>query len=248
MAVEINCDMGEGFSLYQLADDRALMPCIDVANIACGFHASDPTIMRRTVRWAKEFGVRVGAHPSLPDLQGFGRREMSVSADEVSAMVLYQVGALTGFLKAEDLPLNHIKPHGALYGMSAKEERIATAVCDAVKPFGVPLIGLTGTQHERACLARGVPFVSEFYIDLDYSPAGDLIITREHGARDPGAAADRALRAVEEGRVKATDGSELVVKAESLCLHSDTPNALEVARAVMARLRPHLAARAQRQV
>jgi len=246
MPVEINCDMGEGFGLYEVADDRALMPFIDVANVACGFHASDPTIMHRTVRWAKEFGVRVGAHPSLPDLQGFGRREMRVSPDEVSALVTYQAGALAGFLKAEGMPLNHIKPHGALYGMSAKDEGMAIAICEVARSFGVPLVGLSGSRHEMACRARGVRFVAEFYIDLDYAPGGDLIVTRQHEPRDPAAAAQRALRAVAEGRVAAVDGSQLAVKAQSLCIHSDTPNAVAVAQAVTALFGPYLAARGGR--
>ena len=123
--MEINSDMGEGFGLYRIGDDRALMPFIDAANVACGFHAADPMVMRRTVQLAKEYGVSVGAHPSLPDLQGFGRREMAIGSEELAAAIVYQVGALKAFLDAEGMPLSHIKPHGALYAMAARDERVA---------------------------------------------------------------------------------------------------------------------------
>ena len=136
MRMTINCDMGEGFGLYRLGDDAAMMPHIDLANVACGFHASDPTTMRQTVRLAKKYAVKVGAHPSLPDLQGFGRRAMVISPTEVTDLVTYQVGALKAFLDAEDILLNHVKPHGALYGMAARDEKIAAAIADAVLHSG----------------------------------------------------------------------------------------------------------------
>ena len=138
MGVTLNCDMGEGFGLYVIGDDAGMMPLIDVANVACGFHASDPDHMRKTVRRAKENGVKVGAHPSLPDLQGFGRREMKMSRQEVANLVIYQVGALKGFLDAEGMALNHIKPHGSLYIMASRQEEVAHGICDAAEVFGVP--------------------------------------------------------------------------------------------------------------
>src|SRR5512146_1269347 len=150
MQITINCDMGEGFGLYRMGDDAALMPHIDLANVACGFHASDPSIMRATVRLAKAHGVKVGAHPSLPDMQGFGRRVMAVSPAEVTDFVTYQTGALKAFLDAEGMALNHVKPHGALYGMAARDEKIAAAIADAVLPFGVPILGMAFTAHETA--------------------------------------------------------------------------------------------------
>src|ERR1700681_2083698 len=134
MRMTINGDMGEGFSLYRLGNDAALMPLIDLANVACGFHASDPSIMHATGRLARQHGVKVGAHPSLPDLQGFGRRVMAVTPAEVEDLVTYQVGALSAFLRAENMPLNHVKPHGALYGMAARDETIAAAIAQAVRP------------------------------------------------------------------------------------------------------------------
>src|SRR5512144_2709666 len=156
MQATINCDMGEGFGLYRLGDDAALMPLIDLANVACGFHASDPSIMRATVQLAKEYGVKVGSHPSLPDLQGFGRRAMVISPAEVRDLVTYQTGALVAFLDAEGMPLNHVKPHGALYGMAARDEKIADAIADAVLPFRVPILGMAFTAHEKAYQAKGI--------------------------------------------------------------------------------------------
>lgn len=237
---EINCDMGEAFGLYRMGDDKALMPLISVANVACGFHASDFNHMHATVRLAKQHGVRVGAHPSLPDLQGFGRREMKISREEMLNCVIYQVGALKGFLEAEGLQLNHIKPHGSLYGMAARLEHIAHAICDAADVFKVPLLGMINTLHEKIYTERGHKLVAEFYADLDYSDDGGLIVTREHDAKDPKEAAARCLRAVKEGLVKSVGGKDIAVRADSICVHSDTPNAVEIALAVRETLRPYL--------
>jgi UPF0271 protein len=152
----INCDMGEAFGLYRMGDDAGLMPLIDIANVACGFHASDFNHMRSTVRLAKAHGVAVGAHPSLPDLQGFGRREMKIGREELANCLIYQIGALKGFLDAEGMKLNHIKPHGSLYGMAARNEDTAHAICDAADVFKTPLLGMVGTLHETIYSARGM--------------------------------------------------------------------------------------------
>lgn len=239
MPTVINCDMGEGFGLYRIGDDAGLMPLIDVANVACGFHASDFNHMRATVRLAKRHGVKVGAHPSLPDLQGFGRREMKIGREELANCLIYQIGALTGFLRAEGMELSHIKPHGALYGMAARMEEIAHAVADAADVFRVPLYGMAGTLHEEVYRARGHAFVSEFYADLDYNDQGGLIITREHAATDPARAAAACLRAIREGRVRSVGGVDVPVRADAICVHSDTPNAVEVARAVREAIAPY---------
>src|SRR5215217_656647 len=138
----INCDMGEAFGLYRMGDDENIMPLIDVANVACGFHGSDFNHMRTTVQLARRHGVAVGAHPSLPDLQGFGRREMAMGREELAACLIYQIGALCGFLRAEGMALNHIKPHGALYGMATRQAHVAEAICDAADVFQVPILGL----------------------------------------------------------------------------------------------------------
>ncbi len=225
--VIINCDMGEAYGLYRMGDDEALMPHIDVANVACGFHASDFNHMRKTVRLAKQHGVKVGAHPSLPDLQGFGRREMKIGREELANCLLYQIGALKAFLDAEGVVLNHIKPHGALYGMVYK----------------VPLFGMKGTLHEKVYLRRGHAFAAEYYADLDYNAEGGLIITREHDAKDPTDAAARCLRALTEGKTRTVAGNDVAVGADSICVHSDTPNAVAIAEAVREAVRPYLAAR-----
>ena len=240
MAIEINCDMGEGFGLYQMGDDAGLMPFITAANVACGFHASDYNHMRATVRMAKNHGVNVGAHPSLPDLTGFGRREMKIPREELANVIIYQVGALTGFLQAEGLPLSHIKPHGALYGMATRDENIAHAICDAADVFNVPIYGLADTLHERVYRLRGHTFVPEFYADLEYDADGRLIITREHQAMNPEWAAERALRAIKDGKTATTAGTEIAIRATSICVHSDTPNSVEIARKVRAAIAPYL--------
>jgi UPF0271 protein len=238
----INCDMGESFGLYKMGDDEGMMPYITIANVACGFHASDPTVMARTVRLAKQHKVKVGAHPSLPDLQGFGRREMKMGADELTNSIIYQVGALKGFLDREGMSLFHVKPHGSLYGMAARSAEVAKAVADAAKVFDVPVLGMAGTMHETVYTAEGLSFISEYYADLDYDDDGGLIITREHHAVDPRRAAQKARRAVEEGKVASINGKDVRVRADCICVHSDTPNAVEVARVVKDAIAPYLSA------
>ncbi|HET6504129.1 MAG TPA: 5-oxoprolinase subunit PxpA [Amycolatopsis sp.] len=238
--VAINCDLGEAFSIYRCGDDAAIMPYITVANVACGFHGGDPVVLRDTVALAKKHGVRVGAHPSLPDREGFGRREMKLARGELTASVLYQVGALTGFLAEQGMTLNHIKPHGALYGMAARDPETAQAVADAAEVFGVPLLGMAGTVHERIWGAREAGFLAEYYTDLDYRDDGSLIITREHAAVDPAVAAERAVRAITEGVATSINGVEFPMRADCVCVHSDTPGAPELAKAVHQALLEHL--------
>ncbi len=239
--VTINCDMGESFGLFKMGDDDAIMPFITEANLACGFHAADPSVMHRAVRAAKQAGIRIGAHPSLPDLQGFGRREMKVEPEELADIFIYQIGALKAFLDAEGVALNHIKPHGAVYGMAARSLPLAHAFCDAAALFKVPLYGLPGTAHETACLERGLPFVAEFFSDLAYDDDGNLVITRVHHAVDPVDAANRCVRAIQEGKTRAISGRDVPVRADTICVHSDTPGAIDLAKAVHSALRPYLA-------
>ena len=239
MALAINCDMGEAYGLYKCGDDEGIMPFITLANVACGFHASDPVVMRKTVRLAKQHGVKVGAHPSYPDLQGFGRREMKMDPEELTACIIYQVGALKGFLEANDMELNHIKPHGALYGVAARDETVANAVADAAEAFGgVPLMGMANTAHEQVYTKRGLPFLAEYYTDLDYTDEGGLIITREHVAYDPEKAAAGAVRVMTEGKAKSINGNDIPMRADCVCVHSDTPGAVELAQAVREALKP----------
>jgi UPF0271 protein len=232
----LNCDMGESFGLYTFGADEQLMPLIDMANVACGFHASDFNHMRRTVQLAKRHGVTVGAHPSLPDLQGFGRREMAISREELANCIIYQIGALSGFLAAEGVELSHIKPHGSLYGMAARETALAHAVADAADAFRVPLFGLPGTAHESVYVARGHTFIPEFFPDMDYDEDGNLLITRVHASLDPAVAARRTVDAVRHNRIVTASGRHIPLTVGTICIHSDTPNSVEIAGAVNAAL------------
>lgn len=241
MAITINCDIGEAYGLYTFGNDERIMPFISIANVACGFHASDPTVMHATVRLALEHGVRVGAHPSLPDRQGFGRREMQMEREELRDLLIYQVGALKGFLEAAGAPLNHIKPHGALFGMTSKYAHCAEAAADAAEVFGVPLIGQAGTMHDTVYTRRGLPWWPEFYADLEYDRDCNLIITRRHEPYDPAGAARRTLRAIEEGTVTSVDGVDVPIRVETVCIHSDTPGIDAVAPVLREALATHMA-------
>ena len=234
MTVALNCDMGESFGLWRMGDDAQLMPLISMANVACGFHAGDPVVMRDTVKLAKRHGVRVGAHPAFPDLQGFGRRAMAMGADELTASILYQAGALKAFLDAEEMPLTHLKPHGALYGRAAKDEAIAHAVADAAELLAVPVLGMAGTLHETVYSGRGLEFLAEYYADLDYDDDGSLLITRHHVAYDPDEVRERVSRVISDGVAVSKTGREIPMRADCVCVHSDTPGAPDIARAVRA--------------
>ena len=229
MTVTVNCDMGEAFGLWSLGDDEALMPLISMANVACGYHAGDPMVMRATVAAAKAEGVQVGAHPSYPDLQGFGRRPMEMGAEELTACILYQAGALKAFLDEQDMPLSHLKPHGALYGRAARDEATANAIADAAEILGVPVLGMAGTQHEAVYAGRGIGFVAEYYVDLDYDDDGTVIVGRAATHRDLDQIDAKARRALVEGKTTSVSGTDIDVTVESLCVHSDLPNAPEVA-------------------
>jgi len=232
MTIDLNCDMGEAYGIYKCGDDAAIMPLISVANVACGFHASDPSVMRKTVRLAKQNGVRVGAHPSYPDRDGFGRRRMEMESEELTACIIYQVGALEGFLDAEGMALNHIKPHGALYGAAYRDEQVARAIARAAVTFGVPLMGMSGTGHEKWYPAEGAEVIWETYVDLDYDDSGEIVITRQHEPVAADAASAQALRAARDGQALTLGGKLIEVKCETICVHSDTPGAVEIARAV----------------
>ncbi|MDE2790765.1 MAG: 5-oxoprolinase subunit PxpA [Paracoccaceae bacterium] len=240
MTITINCDMGESFGIYTLGDDEACMPFVTHANIACGFHASDPQVMWRTVRLAKKYGLDIGAHPGFPDREGFGRREIKLGRDETAAMVIYQVGALKGFLDSEHTPLSHIKPHGSLFGMAMKDEGMAHGIADAAEVFGVPVIGFSNCVMEDVYRERNIPYFCEFYFDLDYDDRGWQIITVEHVPVAPDVAVARVLRAVNEGKVLSVNNKEVEVRADSICVHSDTPGAAAIAEAVHNALKSRL--------
>jgi UPF0271 protein len=230
--VSLNCDMGEAFGIYDLGADEALMPHISLANVACGFHAGDPAVMQRTVQLAREHDVGVGAHPAYPDLQGFGRRVMAMDREELTAALIYQAGALKAFVEAAGMALSHLKPHGALYGVAGRDRTAAEAVADAALVFEVPVMGMAGTLHETVYTERGLEFWAEYYADLDYDDEGGLIITRTHVAYDPAVAAERVARVLREGVAVSASGREIPMRADTVCVHSDTPGAAELAKAV----------------
>jgi len=237
LRANVNCDMGEGYSIYDMGDDENLMKTIHLANVACGFHASDFSIMNKTVLLAKENGVLVGAHPSLPDRQGFGRREMKMEPDELASCFIYQVGALTGFLRTYGMPLNHIKPHGIIYGMSSRDMDLARASVGVAKTFGVPFMGLAGTCHQEAAKELGVPFIAEWFADLEYNPEGKLIITKKHDPVPLTTVRDRVTKLLTEGLVSTTSGFLPLgenISEVSICCHSDTPGAVGIAQTVKA--------------
>ncbi|MGJ8720884.1 MAG: 5-oxoprolinase subunit PxpA [Salinibacterium amurskyense] len=234
MAISVNADMGESVGIHHFGNDEPLLEFVDSINVAGGLHAGDPTAIARIVARALDRGVTVGAHPGLPDIAGFGRREMAITTEEARDLIRYQTGAVAAFVQAEGHELHHIKPHGALFGMLARNEELMHAACDVAVQYGVPLYGLAGTAHERVAAQRGVPFVAEYYVDLDYTDDGMIVVNRTGAVRDLGEVADRASRALREGTTISTTGHAVPVRAESFCVHSDLPNAVEVARTVRA--------------
>jgi len=230
--IDLNCDMGESFGRYSLGNDEAIMPFITSANIACGMHAGDPSVMRQTVRLAKQYGVAVGAHPGWPDLQGFGRREMSLASDEVEAFVLYQIGALAAFAKAEDVELHHVKPHGALYNQAAKDRNLANAIVHAVKRFSMDLIlvGLAGSGLIEAGVEAGLRVASEGFPDRNYNPNGALVSRKQANAiiESPEEVAVHAVKLAQQG----IDIRGQLVRVDTLCLHGDHPYAAQNAKLV----------------
>lgn len=234
--IDLNADLGEGFGVYALGDDDALLACITSANIACGFHAGDPATMARTAAVAGGLGVALGAHPGLPDLAGFGRREMAVPPADVRNLVAYQIGALAAFAARGGRRLQHVKPHGALYAMAEREQAVADAITQAVRDFdwGLILVGQSGGRLAGAGQAMGLRVAHEVFADRAYLPDGTLMPRSQAGAvlHDPAAIAARAVRLAREGVVLAADGARLMLVADTLCLHGDTPGAAALARAV----------------
>ena len=221
--------MGESFGNWSFGDDEGIMPHVDCANIACGFHASDPSTMARTVGLAARLGKRIGAHPSLPDKEGFGRRAMTMHPKELYHCFVYQLGALDGFVRAEGQSMTHLKPHGIIYGMAARDAALAMAIAESASVFDLPLFGMAGTEHELAASKVGIPFVGEFFADLQYAPDGSLIIPRTQTAVNVLAVEKRMQTAISTGKVTAVDGTALDVSFQTVCIHSDPPNARNVA-------------------
>jgi len=237
LRVDLNADVGESFGPWRMGDDASILDVVTSANVACGFHAGDPSVMDATVARAAERGVAVGAHPGYLDLRGFGRRVLAVPPDELAADVLYQLGALAAIARARGVRLTHVKPHGALYNQCAVEPTIARAVARAVAGFGdgLALVGLATSACARdAAREHGLVFAGEAFADRRYEGDGTLAARAGKDAviHDPPAAAAQALRIVRDGRVTARDGSIVTVRAETVCVHGDTPGAAAIAREV----------------
>ena len=238
--MDLNSDLGEGYGHWALGDDAALLEVVTSANVACGFHAGDPATIDRTVRTATEHGVAIGAQVSYPDLVGFGRREIDEAPDDLTADVLYQIGALEAFARAGGSRVRYVKPHGALYNRIARDPVQAAAVVDAIRRYdpALPLLTLPGSAAMRAAEEAGIPAVAEGFADRAYTAEGRLVSRREPGAvlHDPRQVATRAVVMATEGRVETVDGGQVAVQVRSLCVHGDTPGAVELAKAVRAAL------------
>ena len=237
--IDFNCDMGESFGSYKLGQDEEVIKYITSANVACGFHAGDPQWMRRTVNLAEEHGVGIGAHPSFPDLQGFGRRNMVVTSGEAKDDVTYQIGALKAFTR--DHKLQHVKPHGAMYNMAVDGGDLAKAINEAVLEIDPEMILIVLAGSSWAGLARemGLRVATEAFADRALNPDGTLVSRSKPGSviHDLDEVVERSLKMVTEGRATAVNGEEVEVQADTLCLHGDTPGAVEMARAVRDGLR-----------
>jgi UPF0271 protein len=237
--IDINCDCGESFGNWPMGADEAIIPLITTANVACGFHGGDPMVMQKTVALAQDSGVVVGAHPGLPDLVGFGRRRMDLSPAEAYAAVVYQVGALKAFLEAKAMALHHVKPHGALYVMLHDQKELAAAVAEAIRDTSpAPLLYWPAPveQHAlpRAARRLGIPVVGEVYFDLAYSDDANLVVERKKTPKDLADVARRVRRFLAEGVVEAQSGKAIALSAETICVHGDGPNSVDIARTIRA--------------
>jgi len=238
--IDLNCDMGESFGAYTMGNDIAILDYVNSANIACGFHAGDPPTIRKTVKAALEKGVSVGAHPGFPDLQGFGRRSMAVTAAEAYDMVLYQIGAVAAFAQAFGGKLTHVKAHGALYTMAAKDRRLADAIAKATRDFDPRLVmfGLAGSAMIDAAEQAGLRAASEVFADRTYQDDGSLTPRSQPNAmiEDENVSIAQVKRMVTEGAVRSVSGNDVRVRADTLCIHGDQPNALAFAKRIRGEL------------
>ena len=239
--VDLNCDMGESFGAWTLGHDAALMPLITSANVACGFHAGDPAVMRATVRAALQHGVAIGAHPGLPDLVGFGRRNMDISPEEAFDLTVYQLGALQAVTQAEGGRLHHLKPHGALYNMAATNAALAQAIAEAVYKVQPELVlyGLAGSELTKAGEKIGLKTDHEVFADRTYQANGTLTPRRQPDAliTEASVAIAQVLRMVQSGVVRTQQGQEITIRADTVCLHGDGAHALEFAQRLHKELR-----------
>jgi UPF0271 protein len=231
--IDLNCDMGESYGAWKMGEDAAVMPYISSANIACGFHGGDPATIRKTVRLAVDHGVAIGAHPSLPDLQGFGRRVMKISAQDMYDLVVYQAGAVEAFARAAGAKLHHVKCHGALYNMAANDEALSDAMAQAAKDLGgVRLYVLSNSVMMKIAKTKGVPVSGEVFADRGYSDDGTLAPRDKPGGmiEDASQAVKQALAMIEDGYVASLSGKPIPVAADTMCLHGDQPGAVTFAK------------------
>jgi UPF0271 protein len=243
-SIDLNADMGESFGLFRYGADEELMPWISSANIACGFHAGDPTVMRRTVALAKRHGVAVGAHVGFPDLLGFGRRRLTVKPSDLKDYVTYQLGALQAFLRTESVPLHHVKPHGALYMMALEDATLARAVVEASLELaeGLEIYTIKGSATDDVARRLGMTVVSEFFADRGYYADGTVKMfdwTLEEAGGSPERIGGRVVRLLQAGTVPSLDGrADVPIVAETICVHSDTPDSPRIAQAIREALQP----------
>lgn len=239
-SIDLNCDMGESFGAWKMGNDAGIMPSISSVSIACGFHAGDPSTIAATVRLAASHGVAIGAHPSFPDLEGFGRREMSMSPSEIYHHVSYQVAAVKGICEMNGEALHHVKPHGALYNQAAGDARIAAAISKAVRDISGELVlyGLSGSHLISQAESLGLRTASEVFADRTYTDDGRLTPRTEKDAliEESGTAVGQVLKMIETGSVTSVSGAEVPIKAETVCIHGDGPHAVEFAKEVRANL------------
>ena len=240
MKVDLNCDLGEAFGNYSFGGDKDIIPLITSANIACGFHAGDENVMNQTVNLAKENHVSIGAHPGFPDLKGFGRRKMDISPTEVYNLIVYQLGALEGFCKVHQTRINHVKPHGALYNMGAKNKAIAKAIAKAVYDFDstIVLVGLSNSLLISEAQAIGLKTASEVFADRRYEDNGQLVSRKEPDAvvTDSDEALKQVLKMVTENKVISRNGKEIDLETDTICVHGDGKHALEFVEQIRKKL------------
>jgi len=236
LAIDLNSDLGEGFGVWALGDDEALLDVVTSANVACGFHAGDPDILRRVCAIAAERGVAIGAHVGYRDLAGFGRRDMDVEPQRLTNDVIYQIGALDGFARVAGTRVRYVKPHGALYNTAVHDQQQAAAVVEAIHLYdeSLPVMGLPGSALLTAAGSAGLRTIGEAFADRGYAPDGTLVPRSQPGAvlHDPQQVAERMARLVTTGTVPAADGTEVAISAESICVHGDSPGSVQMAIAV----------------
>ncbi|MGN8647402.1 5-oxoprolinase subunit PxpA [Gracilibacillus sp. HCP3S3_G5_1] len=234
--ITLNCDLGESFGKYQIGNDEAIIPLVDAVNIACGFHAGDPHTMNKTVQLAKQYQVNIGAHPGFQDLQGFGRRKIDILPEQAYDLVVYQLGALQGFVTVHNMQLAHVKPHGALYNIACKNRVLADAIAQAVYDVdpNLVLVGLAKSELINAGEEFGLQIANEVFADRTYQPDGSLTPRNEPNAviHDTAKVIKQVEEMVTEGKVTAVNGDKINIKADTICVHGDTPEALSLVQAI----------------